>query len=133
MDWQPPRSTLPPLDEQRLATAWTEYEEALSRLPGTPAQRMATLHGLLADVSARLESEQRALVSRTLLEYTSEIDRPVTRSTPTGVPSRPDRGDRASSPLPPAWERSPAAQRLGARLAQKLVLATVRGRRDSGR
>lgn len=131
----PPRmlSPLPHLTGPELAEAWTEYEQALARMPGSPSERISTLHGLLADVSARLEAEQRSLVSRTLSDYATQADQPVIRRTRTERQSPADRGALASSPQRAAWELVPEAKRLGPRLAQKLVLASTRAARRQPR
>lgn len=126
MDWQPPNSSirLTQITDQLLRDVWTDYATALASMPGSPGERIERLHGLLADVSARLEREQRDLISRTLQEYARGADQPVTRST-TAVSRPPDRARPASSPPPQPWE-SVASRRLGPRLAQKLVLSSVR-------
>lgn len=124
----PPSSPLlPELTSTSLIASWKEYERALASLPGGPEERVKMLHGLLADVSARLEEQSRDRISRTLQDYASEQDRPVLRSTtrePRSPSERPPDSERSRQPSP--LELLSKTDRLGPRLAAKLLAASAR-------
>lgn len=120
--WSPPPQ---PETPDQIRETWDRYRQTLANLPGSPTEQIVTLHGLLADVSARLELESRSLVSRTLSDYASERDRLTLRSAPTAPPSSP-RSSSESSPQPGPADLLARTSRLGPRLAQKLIVASAR-------
>jgi hypothetical protein len=123
----PPTSPLlPPIGDQTVRDVWTDYARALGSLPGTPEERLTTLHGLLADVSGRLQQQTSQSISQALQDYASRQDQPVIRSMTTARPSPPDRPQAREASQPPSPQSLLYASRLGPRLAGKLVMASVR-------
>jgi len=125
----PSTPLLPPLTDEAMIGVWTQYAAALESLPGGPEERLKTLHGLLADVSARLEEQNRSSISQALLEYSRQTDIPVLRSTTRAIPRQSERSqDRAPSLQRSPWDLLSGSSRIGPRLAQKLVVASARAR-----
>lgn len=125
--WQDP---LPPPPDNRAGVDATmqSYKRALEKL-GSQPDGIERLSRLAIEVSAELQKQSSSTISQTLLTYASQQDSPVSRSTRTAgrSPSPPDRSaPPASTPRPAAWELLSGRQRMGPRLAQKLVLAEAR-------
>jgi len=122
MDLPPP--TLPRLREADLPKDIAVFETALSRLS------IAQLVTLSTTISAQLQAQAQGALSQTLLDYHHQtLDSPVLRSTPQATPSsaaadRP--APRPTSRQPQAWELLSTSNRLGPRLAAKLVVSSAR-------
>lgn len=131
-DWSQQRWTEPPplTSEQAFRETMDRYAASLANLPGTPQERITRLHALLADVSARLQTQASQSLTASLMEYAQMQDRLVLRSTRTEPQraSSPDRGSRESSPQPTSADLLSSSGRIGPRLATKLILASARSR-----
>lgn len=115
---------------------WASYQRALQQM-GSGPDGISRLSAHLTEVSALIQQEARSTISQELLAWTSQQDRPVTRSTARADPSRassPDRSaSRPSSPVPSALDLLAARQRMGPRLAAKLVLSEARRQQRQSR
>jgi hypothetical protein len=113
---------------------WQAYQRWLAMLD----QQQLASH--LTEINAQLQSQATARIlstSQALSDYRQTVDRPVVSSTPTASPS--SLMDRArepfpGSPAPDALSLLSSSQRLGPRLAARLVLASARAaaRKDEG-
>lgn len=123
----PYRLPADPITPGLVEETWDSYRRALAEMASAP-DGISRLTTLLTDVSARLEAENRTVLSQTLSEYAEQRDRLVLRSTPTAgrSPAPNDRGRPPTSPQPAPWELLSASRRLGPRLAQKLTIAQAR-------
>ena len=121
-------SSLPAIDESTLPELWRQYERALERL--TPQQLMEQLTA----INSGLQPQPTSTLSNLLLDRLHSADQPVVSSTTKATPSSADRDRPAASrpsPPPSPIELLSRSQRLGPRLAAKLVLASARAaRRD---
>lgn len=128
--WQ--ERNLPPQPDspEAIRRTWSGYRDALGRMN----QPELTEH--LASINAKLELQQRQLVTQTvsqpLSEYISKIDQLVLRPTSTDPRSAGPR-DRGAPPSLPSRQLNPAdllskQNRFAARLAARLVHASVQAR-----
>lgn len=124
-----PRDPLPPPPDTPAAVDATmqSYKRALEQIARQP-DAIERLSRLAIAVSAELQKQSSSSITQTLLTYASQKDSPVSRSTRTAARSpSPDRAaPQESRPRPAAWELLGSRQRMGPRLAQKLILAEAR-------
>lgn len=119
------RTSLERLSPSHEFQAWQGYAEALSRLSTTQ------LMELLTSINGQLVAERERQMSSILASSRSSeeaLDRPVLSSTRTATPRSPmDRGVPPSQFRPPsAVDLLSASQRLGPKLAQRLMIASAR-------
>ena len=125
------RTSLERLSAPQEHRTWDGYRKALASL--TPEQLMS----LLATINSQLDAERDRRMSSILLSSPSsgDLDRPVLSSTRRETrPSPTDRGAPPSTFRPPsAVDLLSANQRLGPRLAARLMIASARAqsRRES--
>ena len=106
--------------------SFESYKKALAMIGSRP-DGIERLSALLTEVSAKLQQEATSTISQTLLAYASNQDRPVLRSTRTVARSpQADRAVPTSRTSPSAIDLLASQQRMGPRLASKLVLAEAR-------
>jgi len=114
--------SFPPLREPDLIPQLAAYSKALEKLT------IPQLLSLANEIAAAQQAQAQGALLQTLSDYHRMTDSPVLRSTPPGSPSLPS--DRpappSSSPRPQAWELLSNSNRLGPRLAAKLVVSSVR-------
>lgn len=115
-------SSLPVIDEATMPEMWRQYEQALSRL--SPEQLMAQLTAINSGLQAQSTWPVQSLLEARL----QSADQPLVRSVPKVSRPSMDRAAAAASPsLPPSsLDLLSRSQRLGPRLAAKLVLASAR-------
>jgi hypothetical protein len=116
-----------PSDRAAIERSFEGYRAALAMMTVPELMELAAKQGAL------LEEQRRNLISGALsASDLSQIDSPVSHSTPTEFPSRPARDPRAlpsPSRLPfPSARRSRSASPDGARLAGKLASRSRRSR-----
>jgi len=127
-----PRTSLEPLTPPQEYRTWDGYRQALATL--SPEQLM----GLLTSINGQLQEERARQMASTLASSQSlegALDRPVLSSTRMATQRSPmDRGTPPSTFRPPsAVDLLSSSQRLGPKLAQRLMLASARAtsRRES--
>lgn len=119
-----PVTSLPRLTESDAFGTWSAFERLLPNLSNDQLLTMFTsaTEALAAQTGA-------SLLSRTLSDYASTLDSPVLRSTETATrsPSSDRPRERPSlSPRPSSLDLLASSQRLGPRLAAKLVASSAR-------
>lgn len=119
------RRGLQPLSPPQEYRTWDGYRRALAAL--SPTQLME----LLTSINGQLVAERERQMSSILASSQSSVealDRPVLSSTRMATQRSPmDRGALPSTfPQPSAVDLLSASQRLGPKLAQRLMLASAR-------
>jgi len=127
----PPASNWPPMDDLTTAELARQYEKVLTRLT------IPQLLGQLTQINGLLQAQSQVSVTEALLAHSRSADQPGAALTPKAIQSpSTDRAQPASpgsTTRPAAWELLSASQRLGPRLAAKLVIASARAQqRRSG-
>lgn len=119
------RTSLEPLSPPQEYQTWGGYRQALARM-STPQlmELLATINGQLAAERDRRLSSILGLSST----VTEGLDQPVLSSTRMATQHSPmDRGAPPSTfPQPSAVDLLASSQRLGPKLAQRLMLASAR-------
>lgn len=120
----------PPDSEEAIRRSFEGYRMSLASL--TPDQLMAHLTQINLALQEQARASLAATVSEPLSDYLEKIDRVVLRSTPSEIQSPSPRGLAAqgspSSRPPSPLDLLASSNRLGPRLAAKLVVASARSR-----
>ena len=106
---------------------WSALSRAYARM--SPEQLLSHLTG----INAQLQAQNRSMISRTLEDVVSDLDRPVPRRQATVDPYQPpDRGhppSQSQTRSPSALDLLASHERIGPRLATKLMKASAKAQR----